>query len=63
MVLHIIGLKGLPLVGCAPMFIREVKSLKAGENHMLHKLQVQFGPIYRLKMFGIVLYIADLSRM
>ena len=46
------GLKGLPVVGCAPMFIRAIRSLKAGEDHMLHKLQVQFGPIYRLKMFG-----------
>ena len=47
-----VGLEGLPVFGNAPRMMREIKSQQGGEDNWLNKLHSQFGPIYKLKMFG-----------
>ena len=45
-----IALKGWPVVGCIPLMIKEMRS--AGFNNLYHRLQLQFGLIYKMKGLG-----------
>ena len=46
------GLKGVPLLGCVPMLLRNMKKQTAMGENIFYNLHSKLGPIYRLKMLG-----------
>ena len=47
------GSSGLPFIGNAFQFYNSyIKNKKCGEEDLFHQLQMKYGPIYRLRMYG-----------
>ncbi len=47
-----IGIKGLPLLGNIPWLLKSLELGAGAEDHWAHKLHMDLGPIYKLRMLG-----------